>query len=83
MEVKIGDFTYYLGEKVKLYHSNLNVGEYYIEHTQIDPNRYSLWKKSDEETIEYSWKIEMTDNPKIESAYKSYLRNKKIEEIIK
>lgn len=83
MKVEIGEFTYYLGEKVKLYHDNLNMGEYYVEHTQINPDRYSLWKKSVEITIENSWKIEMTDNPKIESAYKTYLRNKKIEEIIK
>ena len=91
MKVVIGEFTYFLGEKVKLYHSNLDMGEYYVEHTSTYPSNpsylksmkvYSLFRKNgNQTTIENSWKITMCDNPKIESAYKAYLRDKKLESI--
>lgn len=93
MKVVIGEFTYLLGEKVKLYHSNLDMGEYYVEHTSysyvhpsipgLSKKKYSLYQKDkySSSTIENSWKIIMCDNPKIESAYKAYLRDKKLESI--
>jgi len=56
--VVIGDMCYVLGEKIKLDASNLKLGEEYVEHTQINPNRYEVFKKDlDTETIENSWKI--------------------------
>jgi len=67
VKFKIGDKTfvrisynelYILGEEVLLDGSNLEMGEHYIEHTQTNPDKYSLCKKDfDTETIENSWKI--------------------------
>lgn len=65
--VEVDGFDYFLGEEISLYMENLSVNEYYIEHTQIKPNRYSLFKMDDsQETIENSWKIIATNNPDIE-----------------
>lgn len=56
--VKIDDVKYTLGEEVLLDASNLEIGELYIEHTQVKPDRFSVFQKDfDTETIENSWKI--------------------------
>lgn len=55
--VEIDGTFYLLGDPVELDTSNLEMGEKYIEHTQINPDRYSLWTMDDEITIENSWKI--------------------------
>ena len=56
--VYIEDKIYLLGEKVKLDGSNLELGEEYIEHVQVNPNVFEIFKKTiDTETIENSWKI--------------------------
>ena len=56
--VKIKDFHYVLGESVNLNGNNLKIGEKYIEHTQIDPDRFEIYKKEyDDEFWENSWKI--------------------------
>jgi len=66
-KVVVDGFDYYLGEEVELEMGNLKTEEPYIEHTQINPNRYSLFKRTDEqETIENSWKILATNNPSID-----------------
>lgn len=66
-KVIVDGYDYYLGEEIELMMSNLKMGELYIEHTQINPNRYSLFQRTDDEdTIENSWKIIATTNPNID-----------------
>lgn len=56
--VVIDGHEYTLGEEVLLDASNLNMGEYYIEHTQTNPDIFSIYKKDvDTETVENSWKL--------------------------
>jgi hypothetical protein len=55
--VEINGTFYLLGDPVEPDTSNLEFGEKYIEHTQVNPDRYSLWSMDDEITIENSWKI--------------------------
>lgn len=66
-KVVVDGYDYYLGEEIELRMSNLKMGEFYIEHTQIKPNRYSLFiRTDDQDTIENSWKIIATTNPSID-----------------
>lgn len=56
--IHIGNTEITLGEKVLLNGSNLALGEYYVEHTQTNPDVFELFKKDlDQETIENSWKV--------------------------
>jgi len=56
--ITINNVEYTLGEKILFDASNLKIGESYIEHTQINPDRFDIWEKDfDTETIENSWKI--------------------------
>lgn len=58
--IKIDNVEYILGDEVLLDASNLEMGETYIEHTQIKPDRFSIHKKTcDTETVENSWKIKI------------------------
>jgi hypothetical protein len=56
--VKINGVKYILLEPILVDTSNLEMGEKYIEHTQVNPDRYTIFKKDyDTQTVENSWKF--------------------------
>lgn len=65
-KVTIDGFDYYLGKPVNKDGENLNQLEFYIEHTQINPDKFSLYKKEiDDDSFENSFTIVATTNPNI------------------
>lgn len=57
--VLVDGVKYVLGDPIDLLASNLEIGESYIEHTGIKPDRFDIWKKDyDTTSVENSWKIQ-------------------------
>lgn len=65
-KVTIDGFDYYVGGKIKLHGENLENGKFYIEHTQIKPDRFSLFKRDmEDDSFENCFLIIATTNPNI------------------
>lgn len=65
-KITIDGFDYYVGGKIKLHGENLENGKFYIEHTQIKPDRFSLFKRDmEDDSFENCFLIIATTNPNI------------------
>ena len=80
----IGKFWYLVDLDNEVGDDDIQDGEHYLEHTQVKPNRYDLYRKEAGDSIENSFLILGTNDPSVKPTKEaiSYLRKHKLEYLI-
>jgi hypothetical protein len=77
MNIQIDDFIYDV-EPLQDAMKELAIDEYYVEHTQVNPDVYSLFQRDiDDESFENAFRIIATNNTDV-AHHNSVIRKKKM-----